>query len=46
MLRLEALDPAFESLPLGSKLRSQGARRNMVGEGDRVPRKTIRFATT
>jgi hypothetical protein len=39
MLRPEALDPAFESLPLGNELRSQGARRNMVGEGGRLPRK-------
>jgi hypothetical protein len=39
MLRLEALDPALESLPLGSELRSQGARHNMVGEGGRLPRK-------
>jgi hypothetical protein len=39
MLRSEALDPALESLSLDSKLRSQGAQRNMVGEGGRLPRK-------
>jgi hypothetical protein len=32
MLRSEALD-------LGSELRSQGARRNMVSEGARMPQK-------
>jgi hypothetical protein len=37
MLRSEALDPALESLPLGSELRRQGARRNMVGDGGRLP---------
>jgi hypothetical protein len=47
MLRLEALDPTLESLPLGSELRSQGTRRNMVDEGGRLPRKKIiRLATT
>jgi hypothetical protein len=39
MLRSEALDPALESFPLGSELRRQGARRNMVGKGGRLPRK-------
>jgi hypothetical protein len=39
MLHSEALNPALESLPLGSKLRSQGARRNMVSEGGHLPRK-------
>jgi hypothetical protein len=39
MLRSEALDPALESLPLDSELQSQGAGRNMVGEGGRLPRK-------
>jgi hypothetical protein len=39
MLRPEALDPALKSLPLASELQSQGARRNMVGEGGRLPRK-------
>jgi hypothetical protein len=33
MLRAETLD-------FGSKHRSQGARRNMVGEGGRLPQKT------
>jgi hypothetical protein len=37
MLRPEALNPALESLPLGSELRSQSTRRNMVGEGDCLP---------
>jgi hypothetical protein len=39
MLRPEALDPSLELLPLDSELRSQGARRNMVGEGGRLSRK-------
>jgi hypothetical protein len=29
-----------ETLDFGSKLRSQGTRRNMVGEGGRLPQKT------
>jgi hypothetical protein len=39
MLRPEALNPALESLPLGSELRSQSARHNMVDEGSRLPQK-------
>jgi hypothetical protein len=39
MLRLEVLNPALESLPHDSELRSQGAQRNMVDEGGRLPRK-------
>jgi hypothetical protein len=39
MLRSEVLDLAIESVPLGSKLRRQGARRNLVGEGGRLPQK-------
>jgi hypothetical protein len=38
-MRPKVLDPTLESLPLGSELRSQGARRNMVGEGGCLPRK-------
>jgi hypothetical protein len=29
-----------EALDFGSKLRSQGTRRNMVGKGGRLPQKT------
>jgi hypothetical protein len=35
-----------ETLDFGSKLQSQGARHNMVGEGGRLSQKPMRFATT
>jgi hypothetical protein len=43
MLRPKTFNPTLESSPLGSELRGQGARRNMLSEGGRQAQKAVKF---